>query len=196
MQPNGSSTSNPNRTESDDGCALASLPMGDGDSATSLRPAILADATSIVEIYNNEVLRTVATLDLVPRSIDQQRDWLAARTGAFAAIVAIDRDSDQLVGFAALSAYKERAAYATTVEDSIYVHRDFAGRGIGKQLLGHLITIARESGFHVMMARIESTGTASLALHRSCGFEVVGTEREVGRKFKRWLDVVSMQRML
>ncbi len=82
------------------------------------------------------------------------------------------------------------------MEDSIYVHRDFGGRGIGKQLLGHLIHVARESGFHVMMARIESSGAASRALHASCGFELIGIERQVGRKFKRWLDVASMQRML
>jgi len=106
------------------------------------------------------------------------------------------QDGIEVVGFAALSAYKARAAYATTVEDSIYVHRDFGGRGIGKLLLGHLIDVARESGFHVMMARIESSGAASLALHTSCGFETVGIEREVGRKFKRWLDVVSMQRLI
>jgi L-amino acid N-acyltransferase YncA len=170
--------------------------MADVQDPVLLRPAVLGDAEAIAEIYNNEVLRTVATLDLVPRTIEQQRDWLSARSGAFTAIVAEDRDSGHVVGFAALSAYKERAAYATTVEDSIYVHRDYGGRGIGKQLLSHLIQIARESGFHVMMARIESTGTASRALHASCGFELIGIEREVGRKFKRWLDVVSMQRML
>jgi L-amino acid N-acyltransferase YncA len=161
-----------------------------------LRLATVADAGAIADIYNYEVLHTVATLDLVPRSIESQRQWLTARSGAFAAIVAVDQETAQVVGFAALSAYKERAAYATTVEDSIYVHREFGGQGIGKLLLRHLIDIARESGFHVMMARIEASGTASRALHASCGFELVGMEREVGRKFKRWLDVVSMQRML
>ncbi len=166
------------------------------DQLVLLRPATLADAEAIANIYNYEVLHTVATLDLVPRSIEQQRDWLAARSGAFSAIVAVERDSAQVVAFAALSPYKERAAYATTVEDSIYVHRDYGGRGIGKLVLGHLIDIARDSGFHVMMARIESSGTASQALHARCGFELVGVERQVGRKFKRWLDVVSMQRML
>lgn len=172
---------------------IAETPVGP---PAHLRPATRADAEAIAEIYNYEVLHTVATLDLVPRSIEQQRGWLAARSGAFAAIVAVDPTSSQVVGFAALSAYKERAAYATTVEDSIYVHRDFGGRGIGKLLLDHLIDVARGSGFHVMMARIESSGAASRALHASCGFELVGVEHEVGRKFKRWLDVVSMHRLL
>jgi len=161
-----------------------------------IRPATLADAEPIVEIYNHEVRTSTATFDLVPRTVDAQREWLAARSGAFAAIVGVDPATRQVVGFAALSPYKERAAYATTVEDSIYVHRDFHSRGIGKQLLAHVVGVARESGFHSVIARIEETGTSSRALHAACGFELVGIEREVGRKFKRWLSVAVMQRML
>ena len=101
-----------------------------------------------------------------------------------------------MIGFASLSPYKERAAYRTTVENSVYVHRDQGGQGIGKLLMGHLVDTARESGFHSIIARIEAGGEASRALHEACGFELVGIEREVGRKFKRWLDVAIMQRML
>lgn len=162
----------------------------------SIRPATAADAETIAEIYNHEVLHTTATFDIVPRTAATQRDWLAARAGAFAAIVAVDTATRRVVGFAALSPYKERAAYATTVEDSIYVHRDFHGRGIGKLLLTHLVGVARESGFHAVMARIEASGTASRALHAACGFDLVGVEREVGRKFQRWLSVAVMQLLL
>ncbi len=161
-----------------------------------IRPAIVADAHAIVEIYNREVLQTAATFDLVPRALEQQQQWITARSGAFAAIVAVDGHSRQVVGFASLSPYKERAAYNTTVEDSVYVHRDFGGRGIGKALLLRLVEVARESGFHAVIARIEAAGDASRALHASCGFELVGVEREVGRKFNRWLSVAVMQRML
>ena len=101
-----------------------------------------------------------------------------------------------MVGFASLSPYKERAAYRTTVEDSIYIRRDQQGRGVGKLLLSHLVTVAEASGFHSVMARIEASGAASRALHASCGFELVGVEREVGRKFNRWLSVAVMQRVL
>lgn len=161
-----------------------------------IRPATAADAEAISEIYNYEVLNTTATFDLVPRSVELQRDWLAARSGAFAAIVAVDQPSRQVAGFASLSPYKDRAAYATTVEDSIYVHRDFHGRGIGTRLLTHVVGLARESGFHAVIARIEASSTASRALHEACGFELVGIEREVGRKFQRWLSVAVMQRLL
>ena len=162
----------------------------------TLRPATTADAAAIVEIYNREVTETTATFDLVPRSLEQQEEWLAARSGAFAAIVAIDLDTGRVVGFAALSPYKQRAAYNTTVEDSVYVHRDFGGRGIGRVLMGHLVEVARESGFHSIVARIERSSSASRALHAACGFELVGIEREVGRKFNRWLDVAVMRRLL
>ena len=162
----------------------------------TIRPATLADAAAIVEIYNREVLETTATFDLVPRTLAQQQEWLAARSGAFAAIVAVEPVTRQVVGFASLSPYKERAAYRTTVEDSIYVHRDYNGRGIGTTLLGRLIDVARESGFHSVVGRIEAGGDASRALHASLGFELVGIEREVGRKFNRWLSVAVYQKLL
>jgi L-amino acid N-acyltransferase YncA len=159
-----------------------------------LRPAALDDAAAIREIYNFEVETSTATFDLVPRSLEDQEAWLAARSGAFAAVVAVDRAT--VIGFASLSPYKERAAYRTTVEDSVYVGRDRHGQGVGRALLSHVVDVAAASGFHAVMARIEASGTASRALHAACGFELVGLEREVGRKFNRWLDVAVMQRLL
>jgi L-amino acid N-acyltransferase len=163
----------------------------------TVRPAVVDDAEAIRAIYNYEVEHTTATFDLVPRTLDDQRQWLSARSGAFAALVATPAGNpDEVVGFASLSPYKERAAYRTTVENSVYVRRDAHGQGIGKFLLEHLLEVAEASGFHSVMARIEHSGTASMALHRSCGFELVGVEREVGRKFNRWLSVALMQFIL
>jgi phosphinothricin acetyltransferase len=82
------------------------------------------------------------------------------------------------------------------VEDSVYVHPDFQGRGVGKGLLTELVTLAGHHGFHAVIGRIVGGHEASIGLHRACGFEQVGVEREVGRKFGRWLDVVLMQRLL
>ena len=159
-----------------------------------IRTATVADAAAIREIYNHEVENTTATMDLVPRSLADQEQWISDRSGAFATIVA---EVDGLVvGFAAFSPYKERAAYRPTVEDSVYVRRDLGGRGIGKALLTALIDVAASSGFHSMMARIEASGAASRALHTACGFREVGVEVEVGRKFNRWIDMVLMQRLL
>lgn len=161
----------------------------------TLRLATVADAEQIRTIYNHEVMHTVATFDLVPRSLPDQEAWLSARSGAFAAIVAVDPDDEQgeVVGFASLSPYKERPAYRTSVEDSVYVRRDRNGEGIGSMLLGELLSVAAVSGFHAVFARINASGEGSIALHRKHGFELVGVEREVGRKFSRWHDVAVMQ---
>ena len=160
----------------------------------SVRLATLDDAAAILEIYNVEVENHTSTFDLVPRTLDEQRHWIADRSGAFSAVVAsLD---GAVVGFASLSPYKERAAYRTTVENSVYVSRRHPRMGIGRTLMDHLIGIAADSGFHSIVARIEASGTASRRLHEACGFELVGIEREVGRKFNRWLDVAVMQLML
>jgi phosphinothricin acetyltransferase len=151
-------------------------------------------------IYNHEVENHTTTLDMVPRSLADQQAWIAARSGAFAAVVAVVDDAEDgdgiVVGFASLSPFKDRPAYSPTVENSIYVSRSHAGLGIGRRLMDRLISDARDSGFHSMIARIETSGEASLALHRACGFELVGVEKEVGRKFRRWLDVATLQLML
>lgn len=159
-----------------------------------MRRATLDDAEAIRTIYNYEVENSTATFDLVPRSLADQQLWLQDRAGALSAVVAVD--DGRVVGFSSLSHYKERAAYRTTVEDSVYVHRDFQGRGIGRALLTEICQIATANGFHAVMARIESTREASIATHSRCGFSVVGIEREVGRKFNRWLSVTLMQRLL
>jgi phosphinothricin acetyltransferase len=159
-----------------------------------LRLAGAADAEAIREIYNREVLESTATFDLVPRSLSDQRSWLVARSGAYAAVVG-ELDG-RVAGFGSLSPYRDRPAYSTSVEDSVYVARDVHGRGVGRALLEELLVVAEGHGFHAVFARVVGGHDASIGLHRAAGFEVVGTEREVGRKFGRWLDVIVMQKLL
>ena len=161
-----------------------------------VRLATLDDAEAIRAIYNLEVVESTVTFDLVPRSLEAQRAWLDAHAGAHPAIVAVDDENDEVVGFGSLTAYRDRPAYATSVEDSVYVHRDARGRGVGRLLLGELVRLATVHGFHAVMARIVGGHEVSIRLHESCGFALVGVEREVGRKFGRWLDVALMQRLL
>lgn len=159
-----------------------------------LRLATPDDAETIRSIYNLEVVSSTVTFDLVPRTIDEQLVWQAARDGAHAVLVA--EIEGTVAGFGSLSPWRDRPAYSTTVEDSVYIHRDHRGTGVGRALLTELVTTATAHGFHACMARIVGGHEASIALHHACGFEVVGTEREVGRKFNKWLDVVLMERML
>ena len=158
-----------------------------------VRLAALDDAEAIRRIYNHEVEHTTHTFDLVPRSLQDQRAWLQEREGALGVLVA-ELDG-RVVGFASLSEYRPRAAYRTSVESSVYVDGALRGRGIGRRLMRELVDVARSRGFHTMLARIAGGHEASIQLHQAAGFTVVGTEREVGRKFGGWLDVVVMQRM-
>jgi L-amino acid N-acyltransferase YncA len=153
------------------------------------------DAEAIRIIYNREVLGSSVTFDLVPRTLEDQLAWMDEHSGAHPAVVAVD-DRDRVRGFGSLSAYRSRPAYRTTVEDSVYVDGDLRGQGVGRGLLTELVALAGAHGFHAVMARIVRGHEASVRLHEACGFGLVGVEREVGRKFGRWLDVVLMQRLI
>jgi L-amino acid N-acyltransferase YncA len=159
-----------------------------------IRLAERRDAAGIRAIYNHYVTESTALFDMVPRTLDEQVQWLDEHSGGHPALVA-ERDGE-IVGFGSLSPFRSRPAYATTVEDSVYLLDSHHGLGIGRSLLEELIRLAAAHGFHSVIARITGENEASIGLHAACGFELVGTEREVGRKFGRWLDVVEMQRML
>ena len=160
----------------------------------TVRLATVDDADAIRRIYNHEVLHTTHTFDIEPRSHADQVAWLREREGAFAVIVSVT--GGIVSGFASLSPYRPRAAYRTSVESSVYVDASQRGRGLGKLLMVELVSLAAARGFHAMFARISGGHEASIRLHRGVGFVEVGVEREVGRKFGTWLDIVVMQRML
>jgi phosphinothricin acetyltransferase len=159
------------------------------------RVANLDDSEAIRTIYNWEVLNSTVTFDLVPRTVEDQLAWMDEHSGAHPAVVAVD-DDGTVCGFASLSPYRPRPAYRTTVEDSVYVDPAYQGRGVGRGLLTELVSVAESHGFHAVIGRIVGGHQASIRLHRACGFEEIGREKEVGRKFGKWLDVVLMQRLL
>ena len=160
----------------------------------NIRIAQLGDAESIREIYNNEVAFGTATFDLTPRTTEEQREWLTARSGAHVVLVA--ESQGEIVCFGSLSRYQKRPAYSRTVEDSVYVRPDKQGQGVGLSILEALIEKASEHGFHTVIARISGESQGSIATHSKAGFVEVGREKETGRKFGRWLDVVVMQRLI
>jgi len=160
-----------------------------------VRLAEPADAESVRRIYNAEVVGSTATFDLRPRTPEEQADWMAEHQGTYPVVVAVD-DAGTVLGFGSLSTYRDRPSYATTVENSVYVDAGHRGQGVGQALLEELVRVGTGHGFHSMIARVGGGNTASIALHEACGFTLVGVEREIGRKFNRWLDVAVLQRML
>jgi phosphinothricin acetyltransferase len=160
-----------------------------------VRLAEPSDAESVRRIYNTEVVGSTATFDLRPRTVEEQAAWMAEHRSTYPVVVAVD-GGGTVLGFGSLSTYRDRPSYATTVENSVYVDSDRRGEGVGRALLEELVRLGTLHGFHSMIARIGGDNTASIALHEACGFEQVGIEREIGRKFNRWLDVAVLQRML
>jgi phosphinothricin acetyltransferase len=162
----------------------------------------IEDATALMNILNPEVVELSISFELVPKSLEEQREWIREHQATHLCLVAVNTDDDlgeigarneRILGFASVSPFRERPAYATTVENSVYVHRGARGRGVGERLLNDLLATAKNSGFHSVIARIVGENASSIRLHEKCGFTLVGTEVEVGRKHGRWLDVVEYQ---
>ena len=159
-----------------------------------VRPAVLDDAAGIAAIRNHYILGSDCTMQTVPVSAEEERAWLEAHGAAFPVLVA--ESAAGIVGYASLSSYRPRPAYACTVEDSVYVREELQGRGIGHALLSALIAEGREHGFHSIVGIIGARQEASLRLHRRHGFQDVGTLREAGFKFGRYLDISFLQLIL
>jgi phosphinothricin acetyltransferase len=158
----------------------------------AIRPACPADAQAIAAIYAWHVANGTATFDTVA---PDGGAW-AERIADFAArgfpFLVAERGGD-VTAYAYAARFRDRAAYAHTCEDSIYVAHDARGRGIGTALLMALLEAARAAGFQQMLAVIGGGEPASVALHTKCGFVHAGRMRHVGFKFGRLLDTVYMQ---
>jgi L-amino acid N-acyltransferase len=159
-----------------------------------LRPATGADLAEINDIYNYFVLASTCTYQEEPDTLAARREWFDRHGVRHPVIVA--EEEGRILGWGSLSPYHSRSAYRFSVEDSVYVHRDFHGRGLGSALLGELVARARGLGHRVIIADIDAEQAASVALHEKFGFSRVGRLEKVGCKFGRWLDVVYMELLL
>jgi phosphinothricin acetyltransferase len=161
----------------------------------AIRPATTRDAEAIASIYAHHVLHGTASFDTVPPSVSfwaEKIESILARGWPFL----VAEEDSVVVGYAYVSQFRDRPAYAATCEDSIYIAPDRQGRGIGSALLVRLIAEARDAGFEQMIGVIGGAEPASVALHARAGFVEAGRMRSVGRKFGRLLDTLYMQRGL
>lgn len=160
------------------------------------RAATARDVPALTAIYADAVAHGTATFDVEPPTVarmDERR--LELEVGGFPYLVA--ERAGQVVGYAYAAPFRLRAAYASTVEDSVYIASSARGQGVGKELLLALLGACEPLGFRAMLALIgDSASAASIALHTSCGFTRAGVLRGVGYKHRRWLDVVLMERAL
>jgi L-amino acid N-acyltransferase YncA len=158
-----------------------------------IRPATVADLPSVTRIYEHAVRHGTATFELVPPDLaEMTRRFDALMDGGFPYLAALLEGS--VVGYAYAGPYRPRPAYRFTVENSVYLEPAIHRRGIGLQLLQHLITECETRGFRQMIAVIgDSANAGSIGVHARCGFQMIGTHPSVGLKFGRWLDTVMMQ---
>ena len=156
-----------------------------------IRPAWEAYLDAITKIYNQAVIRTTATMDIAPRSVEEQKTWFDAHKDSFPILVAIL--NEEVIGWASLSEYSPRGGYANTAEISIYIHEDYRKKGFGKEILTEILKVGEDTGLHSIIARISAASQISLHLFENLGFAYVGTLKEVGKKFDEYRDVVIMQ---
>ncbi|MFM7109314.1 MAG: N-acetyltransferase family protein [Planctomycetaceae bacterium] len=155
-----------------------------------------AHLPAIQAIYNDAILTTTALYEYAPRTEEVMREWFTARRRDGIPVLGIEWEPGVLAGFATWGPFRPRAAYKYSAEHSVYVDERFRGEGVGRQLLQALIAEAKTKDLHMLVAGIDATNVASVALHSSLGFRCCGTVREAGYKFGRWLDLEFWQLIL
>lgn len=161
-----------------------------------IRRATRTDVPAILEIYNDAVLNTTASAEYEPRALEVEYAWFDEHERGGYPIFVASNNANEIVGWSSSSPYRERYGYRFTVENSIYVHPQWRGRGVGKLLLPPLFDAAREMKLHAILAGISADNEASIKLHAQFGFEKVAHFKETIYKFGRWLDVVYMEKLL
>jgi L-amino acid N-acyltransferase YncA len=158
-----------------------------------LRSARRDDLDSITEIYNEAIVKTVATFDTELKTYEEQKKWFDDHESKNPILVA--ELNGVIVGWASLSKWSDRCAYSDTAEISLYVREEYQGKGIGRQLIEAIIEEGKKTGLHTIIARITAGNESSLHLHRSVGFTHIGIMKEVCKKFGKQYDVYLMQKI-
>jgi L-amino acid N-acyltransferase YncA len=163
----------------------------------TIRDARLQDMPDVREIYNHYVANSTVTFDETPMSLKEMRSKFQHIVKLGMPFLVAESPSEQILGYAYVYPWKEKAAYRYTVENSIYLRAAATSKGLGKALLAELIARSRAAGLKEMIAVIADRGAdASIAIHKNFGFKEIGHMGKVGFKFDRWLGTVLMQKSL
>ena len=161
---------------------------------SNIRPAQTGDIPALTEIYNHYVRETSITFDIEPKSIAERTEWFGhylLNTRHQLWVAELDKN---VVGYASSSKFREKDAYQTSVETTIYLSPDANGLGLGTQLYEALFAALQDQDVHQAFAGITLPNEPSQALHRKFGFQTIGTFSQVGRKFDQYWDVEWLQR--
>ncbi|MBR5329427.1 MAG: N-acetyltransferase [Firmicutes bacterium] len=159
----------------------------------TIRTAEKRDIADLLAIYNYEVEYGVATFDLNPKSMDEWEMWFAAHNVENHPLIVAEEDG-RAVGYASLSSYREKEAYRTTVELSLYIHKDYRRRGIATALMTEILDMAKaDDTIHTVVSVITAENDTSIALHEKFGFAPCGVIHDVGIKFGRYLSIANFE---
>src|ERR1700730_5642709 len=156
------------------------------------RSATLADAAAIAAIYNEGIADRIATFETEPRSAEQITEWFTGRR----LVIVAEAEETGLVAFVTSSPYSHRACYAGICEFSVYVRRDYRGRGAGRAVLAALTEAATAAGLHQLTTPVFPENIDSPALLKGLGFEEIGIHRRHGQLDGVWRDCVLVERLL
>lgn len=161
-----------------------------------IREARIEDLEAILAIVNDAILNTTAIYDYDVRTLNDQISWFEEKKAhGFPIIVATD-ENDAVLGFGTYGSFRVKIGYKFTVEHSVYVKDGLSGKGIGRQILSELISLAKSQKLHTMIGIIDAENSGSIAFHEKFGFKKAGILKQVGYKFNKWLDVQIMQLIL
>jgi phosphinothricin acetyltransferase len=165
--------------------------------AVVFRPVTNGDSAAVLDIYNHYIVTSTVTFDLEPWAQDDMVHKIESVAALGMPFIVAEREGE-VVGYAYLSTFREKAAYDTTMENTLYLRDSACGVGIGRLLLAELLRLGVESGVREVIAVIANTADAapSIRLHENAGFARVGEMDRVGRKFDEWIGVVMMQKSL
>ena len=166
------------------------------EAGAEVRPAGEPDLPRLTEIYNHYILNTPITFDIVPYAVEQRQAWLAqfAERGPHRLFVA--EQEGLVLGYAGSHRFRDRQAYDTTVEVTVYCAPEATGRGVGTLLYSALFDAVRDEDLRLAVAGMTLPNDASVALHERFGFTPVGVMHDVGRKFDRYWDVAWYEKRL
>lgn len=159
-----------------------------------IRDASKFDLNSILEIYNQGIIDGIATLEKIPKDEAYIKEWFEKHSGRYKAIVA---EFDwHTVGWASLNQYNSRSAYDGVADISVYISRDYRGKGIGQKLLAELESQAKENGFHKMVLFTFPFNQLGQGLYKKMGFREVGVFQNQGILDGQFVDVMAMEKLL
>lgn len=157
-----------------------------------IRKAEKRDVPELMEIYNDAILHTTATFDTEIKDMENRLAWYEEHTGNY--IIYVYEEEGIVAGYASLSRYRDRRAFDPAVEISIYIHKDYRGRGIGRALMQEVLAFAKEcQEIGTVISLITSENAASIHLHEEFGFSYCGRLLDVGVKFGKKLSLNAYQ---